>query len=79
MISCLFLRYSSVHSFKQYNLSLYDFPSILLIIFCKLYCFFVLLSKHIHVNSFDVVDVALPLLYTKGQFAAFSGMNWREK
>ena len=76
MISCLFLRYSSVHSFEQYNLSLYDFPSILLIIFfvsCTV--FFVLLSKHIHVNSFDVVDVALPLLYTKGQFAAFSGMN----
>ena len=33
MRSCLFLRSSSVRSFKQYNLSSYDFPSILLIIF----------------------------------------------
>ena len=31
MRSCLFLRSSSVHSFKQYNL--YDFPSMLLIIY----------------------------------------------
>ena len=36
MRSCLFLRSSSVHSFKQYNLSAYDFPSILLIIFVNL-------------------------------------------
>ena len=36
MRSCLFLRSSSVHSFKQYNLSSYDFPSILLIIFVNL-------------------------------------------
>jgi len=36
MRSCLFLRSSSVYSFKQYNLSSFDFPSILLIIFINL-------------------------------------------
>jgi len=36
MRSYLFLRSSSVHSFRQYNLSSYDFPFILLIIFVNL-------------------------------------------
>ena len=36
MRSCLFLRSSSVHNFKQYNLSSYDFSSMLLIIFVNL-------------------------------------------